>query len=136
MPSAMQAKMTTKMDKMTAKMENFTMMVSGHGKAKQQTDMLNRLETCLTNPENARCAECPTRNPTWASILVPPANASMFSALTTDGRKNRKDKKGKRILGVFICQKCSNFHIQMGRTICEVKNLKVPNQCKLRYMRV
>ena len=115
---------------MQAKMDNFAMMLSGQNKAKYQQELLLRLEACVTQAENARCAECPARNPTWASILVPPANASMFSALTTDGRRNRKDKKGKKILGVFICQKCSNFHIQMGRTICEVKNLRAADQCK------
>ena len=135
---------------------SMNMKMFGSTKATEQ-DMALRLEGCLYFPENLVCAECPAKNPTWASILIPPAamNASMFisSSLTSSlpnqqqqqqvqrqtkpvvttstNKKKWNHQKGKRILGVFICQKCSNFHIQMGRDVCEVKNTKVTEQCKL-----
>jgi hypothetical protein len=118
-----------------SKMDGFSNMLKSNKKAKQ-ADMLLRLEACSTKGANSRCAECPARNPKWASILVPPASATIMGSLTTDGKKNRKMTTGKRILGVFICQKCTNFHLDMGRSVCAVKNTKAADQCKFVPSRV
>ena len=53
------------------------------------------------------------------------------SSSSSTGKKKWNHQKGKRILGVFVCHKCSNFHIQMGLDVCQVKNVKVPEQCKV-----
>ncbi|CAB9516480.1 ArfGAP with dual PH domains [Seminavis robusta] len=79
-------------------------------KAKKQAEMLQRLKACQELPENQKCAECGEDKPAWASLLKAPAALSS----TTDKKK----------LGVFCCYKCCSYHFQMGRDICQVKNIK------------
>ena len=52
------------------------------------------LEKCLKRPENALCADCPSRSPRWASIN----------------------------LGVFICITCSGIHRGLGVHISKVRS--------------
>lgn len=103
-------------------------------KVKNQADMILRLEACLMWPENGVCAECPERHPTMASLLMPPAVATSWIFASTTADKDKKDKKKektkdkKKMMGVFVCKKCSSYHMQLGRDVCEVKNIKLAEQ--------
>ncbi|CAB9516479.1 Stromal membrane-associated protein 2 [Seminavis robusta] len=79
-------------------------------KAKKQAELLQRLRSCRHQLQNQKCADCGEENPAWASLLKTPANLS-----------GGYDKKK---LGVFCCYKCCSYHFQLGRDVCEVKNIK------------
>ncbi|CAB9496240.1 Probable ADP-ribosylation factor GTPase-activating protein [Seminavis robusta] len=65
-----------------------------------------RLQAVALLPANRVCSECPEQEPTWASLLKPPV------------------ANGKAI-GVLCCYRCYSFHFQLGKTICQVKNIKM-----------
>jgi len=85
--------------------------------------VLRRLEKCLQKPENQTCSECSNGTPTRASIILP----------TTAYIMEKETKKG--MVGVFCCHKCCSYHMELGRDICKVKNLKVAEDCKYFLMR-
>jgi stromal membrane-associated protein len=98
-------------------------------KANDKAEILNRLKQCLAREENKICSECPEPNPTWASLLVPPVE--LKKELKKEKHKDKKDKvKTTRKMGVFCCYKCCSYHFQLGRQVCEVKNIKVADDCK------
>ena len=85
--------------------------------------VLRRLEKCLQKPENQTCSECANGTPTRASIILP----------TTAYIMEKETKK--EMVGVFCCHKCCSYHMELGRDICQVKNLKVAEDCKYFLMR-
>ena len=112
-------------------------------KAKFKADMLLRLQACLMWAENRVCADCNEKNPAMASLLMPPAGVytDIFGTTRADKKKEKKEKKDKKeskdkrkMMGVFCCKKCCNHHMMLGREICEVKNIKIADQCKCKVM--
>lgn len=83
-------------------------------KANNKEALIRRLEACLQEPGNQFCADCSETKPAWASLLLVPSGES--------------GKHGK--MGVFVCYKCCSYHFQLGRDVCEVKNIKVGDDCK------
>jgi hypothetical protein len=94
-------------------------------KAKFRADLLSRLQACLMYPENHVCADCPERNPTMVSLLMPPPAAEKNKE-----KESKKKKDKSKLIGVYCCKKCINEHMFMGREVCEVKNIKSVEQCK------
>ena len=80
---------------------------STSSKTKANATILQRIEACRNQPENQICADCSEDSPTWASLITPPFGSG----------------KGKKV-AVFCCYKCCSYHFQLGREICEVKNIK------------
>ena len=76
-----------------------------------QAALLKELEGILARPGNKTCADCPARNPNWASIVLPPF-------------------KGGREMGVFICGKCYKNHNKIKE--CVVKSMSMATECKFR----
>lgn len=109
-------------------------------KAKFHSDLLLRLQACLMWSENTICAECDERDPTMASLLMPPSGVymDMFGTAKLDKKKAKQEKKRdkevkkdkRKMMGVFCCKKCSSHHMLMGREVCEVKNIKMMDHCK------
>jgi hypothetical protein len=122
-------------------------------KATIKAEILKRLEQCLAREDNLVCSECFEPNPTWASLLIPPEELAKEikkdikkdkKDMKKDMKKDKKDKhdkhdkkekkekvKATRKMGVFCCYKCCSYHYELGRQICEVKNIKVADECKL-----
>jgi hypothetical protein len=67
--------------------------------SKEQEALKAELKKLLKLPENARCADCNTQGPTWASTN----------------------------LGVFICMRCSGIHRSLGTHISKVKSTVLDN---------
>ena len=65
-----------------------------HHEVNTALDPRARLDAVLKRPENVTCAECPTRNPCWASLN----------------------------LGVFFCLNCSGVHRGLGVHVSKVRS--------------
>lgn len=83
----------------------------------KKKELLQRLEKVWNKQENQYCIDCDEKNTSWASILAPVLGAS---------------KK----MAVFLCYKCCNYHMTLGRNICLVKNLKTANDWTEEEIRV
>lgn len=93
--------------------------------SRKKSKNASRLEACLAKPDNQTCSECSEEGPTWASLLLTPG-----CIITTATKKKTTTPK----MGVFCCYKCCSYHIQLGREICIVKNIKSIDDCKSRVV--
>lgn len=83
----------------------------------KKKELRQRLEKVWNKQENQYCIDCDEKNTSWASILAPVLGAS---------------KK----MAVFLCYKCCNYHMTLGRDICLVKNLKTADDWTEEEIRV
>lgn len=79
--------------------------------SRQQRQRHITMHALNKEPANSKCADCPERNPVWASIVHPPV-------------------KGGKQLGVFCCYECHRYHMHLGLGVCMVKKLDVGTECK------
>lgn len=68
-----------------------------------------RLKALMNRPENQICADCPERQPRWASIIVVPPGAP----------------PGSQPLGAFMCLECSGSHRRLGVHITFVRSVNL-----------
>eukprot|EP00548_Thalassiothrix_antarctica_P019336 CAMPEP_0194195138 /NCGR_PEP_ID=MMETSP0154-20130528/75967_1 /TAXON_ID=1049557 /ORGANISM="Thalassiothrix antarctica, Strain L6-D1" /LENGTH=483 /DNA_ID=CAMNT_0038919633 /DNA_START=96 /DNA_END=1547 /DNA_ORIENTATION=- len=67
-----------------------------------------RLKKLMVKPENAVCADCPERQPRWASLIKPPPGSG--------------DDIG---MGAFMCLECSGAHRRLGVHISFVRSINL-----------
>eukprot|EP00924_Labyrinthula_sp_SR-Ha-C_P011330 augustus_masked-scaffold_36-processed-gene-1.7-mRNA-1 protein AED:0.14 eAED:0.14 QI:0/-1/0/1/-1/1/1/0/243 len=63
--------------------------------AKVKMEQKKKLRTLLKHPDNRYCADCPAKNPKWASIN----------------------------LGIFVCLNCAGIHRDMGVHVSKVRSV-------------
>ena len=85
-----------------------------------------RLRALGCQLHNKVCAECPERDPTWASLLLVATPDDTCKCNSTD--KIEKTK----LLGLFCCFRCYTFHFQLCKegVVKAVKSVKVAEECK------
>eukprot|EP00980_Cylindrotheca_fusiformis_P018626 scaffold6189_cov101-Cylindrotheca_fusiformis.AAC.1 len=78
-----------------------------------------RLKSLQEKPDNRRCCDCFSKDPSWASLFRSPVNEN-----SDDCNENGND-----CIGAFICYTCSSAHKKLGSSVCEVKSVSV-GSCK------
>lgn len=78
-----------------------------------QSELKKRLKALLNRPENHVCADCPERQPRWASLIKAPPGAP----------------PGSLPIGAFICLECSGSHRRLGVHISFVRSISL-DSCK------
>lgn len=76
---------------------------------KVQKEFKKRLKTLMNRPENQVCADCPERQPRWASLIVPPPGSP----------------EGTAQIGALICLECSGSHRRLGVHISFVRSINL-----------
>lgn len=74
-----------------------------------QAEYKKRLKALMNKPENQVCADCPERQPRWASLIVPPPGCP----------------PGTRPIGAFVCLECSGSHRRLGVHISFVRSINL-----------
>lgn len=74
-----------------------------------QTEYKKRLKALMNKPENQACADCPERQPRWASLIVPPPGSP----------------PGSLKIGAFVCLECSGSHRRLGTHITFVRSVNL-----------
>lgn len=74
-----------------------------------QTEFKRRLQLQMNKPENQTCADCPERQPRWASLIVPPPGSP----------------PGSLPIGTFMCLECSGSHRRLGVHITFVRSVNL-----------
>jgi Putative GTPase activating protein for Arf len=75
-----------------------------------QAQLLKQVDQIRKRETNKTCADCGQRDSSWASIIHPPVSGEA--------------------LGIFCCSKCYKYHSALGSSICVVKSLGTPTECK------
>lgn len=78
-----------------------------------QAEFKKRLKVLMNKPENQTCADCPERQPRWASLIVPPAGSP----------------PGSIPMGALVCLECSGSHRRLGVHISFVRSINL-DSCK------
>lgn len=78
-----------------------------------QKFLKKRLKALMNRPENQVCADCPERQPRWASLIVAPPGAPA----------------GSQAVGAFVCLECSGSHRRLGVHIAFVRSINL-DSCK------
>ena len=78
-----------------------------------QKVLKKRLKALMNRPENQVCADCPERQPRWASLIVVPPGAPA----------------GAQPIGAFVCLECSGSHRRLGVHIAFVRSINL-DSCK------
>lgn len=74
-----------------------------------QAEFKRRLQLLMNKPENSVCADCPERQPRWASLIVPPPSCP----------------PGSLPIGAFMCLECSGSHRRLGVHITFVRSINL-----------
>mmetsp|Transcript_27350 Transcript_27350/g.40445 ORF Transcript_27350/g.40445 Transcript_27350/m.40445 type:complete len:542 (-) Transcript_27350:304-1929(-) len=74
-----------------------------------QNELKRRLNALMKRPENQVCADCPERQPRWASLIVAPPGSP----------------PGALKFGAFCCLECSGSHRRLGVHISFVRSVNL-----------
>lgn len=83
--------------------------IKGEKEKMSQTEFKKRLQALMSWPENQVCADCPERQPRWASLIVPPPGSP----------------PGSLPIGALICLECSGSHRRLGTHISFVRSVNL-----------